>query len=83
MARATEAGGTTVTVHTLAEAMSAPSGPPNVVVLERDYQEDNEKKLPSASEDLWISSVDGRYSSPPVPVRVGPLNNIQTFYVCP
>ncbi|RSM02233.1 hypothetical protein CEP52_008061 [Fusarium oligoseptatum] len=81
MARATEAGGTTVTVHTLAEAMSAPSGPPNVVVLERDYREDNEKKLPSASEDLWISSVDGRYSSPPVPIRVGPLNNIQTFYV--
>ncbi|EEU46005.1 uncharacterized protein NECHADRAFT_100078 [Fusarium vanettenii 77-13-4] len=80
MARVTEAGGTTVTVHTLAEAMSAPSGPPNVVVLERDYQEDNEKKVPSASEDLWISSVDGRYSSPPVPIRVGPLNNIQTFY---
>ncbi|KAJ4323464.1 hypothetical protein N0V84_004336 [Fusarium piperis] len=54
MARATETGGTRVTVHTLAEAMSAPSGPPNVVVLERDYQEVNEKKQPSASEDLWV-----------------------------
>ncbi|KAF4467449.1 helicase polq [Fusarium albosuccineum] len=81
MAQAAEAGGTTVTVHTLAEAMSAPSGPPNVVVLDRDYQESKEEKQPSTTRDLWISSVDGRYSSPPVPVRVGPLNNIQTFYV--
>ncbi|KAF5020556.1 hypothetical protein F66182_7420 [Fusarium sp. NRRL 66182] len=79
MAENAQGAGTTVTVHTLAEAMNAP--PPRVVVIDRDYQENNQEKLPSTTEDLWVSSADGRYSSPPVPIRVGPLNNMQTFYV--
>ncbi|KAF4456240.1 hypothetical protein F53441_1603 [Fusarium austroafricanum] len=74
-----EAAGSTVTVHTLADAMSVP--PPQVIVIDRDYTEETAEKLPSTTEDLWVSSADGRYSSAPVPIRVGPLNNMQTFYV--
>lgn len=71
-------------VHTLADTMNAPSARPNVVVLDSTYQEDidalKEKPL-NAAEDLWLSTVDGRYSSPPIPVRVGSLHNMQTFHV--
>ncbi|KAF4983014.1 hypothetical protein FZEAL_1486 [Fusarium zealandicum] len=81
MAQSAEAGGTTVTVHTLAEAMSAPSGPPDVVVIERNYRDEMEENVPNVAEDLWLSSADGRFSSPPVPIRVGPLHKIQTFHV--
>ncbi|KAM0341725.1 hypothetical protein ACHAPU_009858 [Fusarium lateritium] len=55
--------------------------PPRVIVIEGDHEEQEEEKLPSTTEDLWVSSADGRYSSAPVPIRVGPLNNMQTFYV--
>ncbi|KAJ4268378.1 hypothetical protein NW762_002441 [Fusarium torreyae] len=79
MAENGEGAGTTVTEHTLADAMNVP--PPDVIVIDRDYQEENEEKLPSTTEDLWVSSADGRYSCSPVPIRVGPLNNMQTFYV--
>ncbi|KAM5365034.1 hypothetical protein ACJZ2D_011229 [Fusarium nematophilum] len=81
MARVVAEASLTGTVHTLVEAMSAPSAPPDVVVLDRDYREGNGEKQPSATEDLWLSSADGRYSSPPIPIRVGPLSSIQTFYV--
>ncbi|KAF7544198.1 hypothetical protein G7Z17_g10153 [Cylindrodendrum hubeiense] len=71
-------------VHTLVDTMNGPSARPNVVVLDCTYQEDidalKEKPL-NAAEDLWLSTVDGRYSSPPIPVRVGSLHNMQTFYV--
>ncbi|KAF5259595.1 hypothetical protein FOXYS1_9784 [Fusarium oxysporum] len=73
-----ELAGSTVTVHTLADAMGVPQ--PQVIVIDRDYQEEKED-LPSTTEDLWVSSADGRYCSAPVPIRVGPLNNMQTFYV--
>jgi hypothetical protein len=74
-----ESAGSTVTVHTLADAINVP--PPQVIVIEGDHQVKNEEKLPSTTEDLWVSSADGRYCSAPVPIRVGPLNNMQTFYV--
>ncbi|KAL9571417.1 hypothetical protein ACKAV7_004755 [Fusarium commune] len=74
-----ELAGSTVTVHTLADAMGVPQ--PQVIVIDRDYQEKKEENLPSTTEDLWVSSADGRYCSAPVPIRVGPLNNLQTFYV--
>ncbi|KAF4994203.1 hypothetical protein FGRMN_5977 [Fusarium graminum] len=74
-----QAAGSTVTVHTLADAMNVP--PPQVIVIEGYHQQEEEEKLPSTTEDLWVSSADGRYSSAPVPIRVGPLNNMQTFYV--
>lgn len=75
-----EIAGSTVTVHTLADAMGVPQ--PQVMVIDRVYEEEKEEHLPSTTEDLWVSSADGRYCSAPVPIRVGPLNNMQTFYVC-
>ncbi|KAF5641043.1 DNA polymerase theta subunit [Fusarium sp. NRRL 25303] len=74
-----EIAGSTVTVHTLADAMGVPQ--PQVMVIDRVYKEEKEEHLPSTTEDLWVSSADGRYCSAPVPIRVGPLNNMQTFYV--
>ncbi|KAF4428263.1 DNA polymerase theta subunit [Fusarium acutatum] len=74
-----EVAGSTVTVHTLADAMGVPQ--PQVIVIDRVYEEEKEEHLPSTTEDLWVSSADGRYCSAPVPIRVGPLNNMQTFYV--
>ncbi|KAF5706471.1 DNA polymerase theta subunit [Fusarium mundagurra] len=74
-----ETAGSTVTVHTLADAMGVPQ--PQVIVIDRVYEEEKEEHLPSTTEDLWVSSADGRYCSAPVPIRVGPLNNMQTFYV--
>ncbi|KAF5684821.1 DNA polymerase theta subunit [Fusarium denticulatum] len=74
-----ESAGSTVTVHTLADAMGVPQ--PQVIVIDRVYKEEKEEHLPSTTEDLWVSSADGRYCSAPVPIRVGPLNNMQTFYV--
>jgi hypothetical protein len=75
-----ESAGSTVTVHTLADAMGVPQ--PQVIVIDRVYEDEKEEHLPSTTEDLWVSSADGRYCSAPVPIRVGPLNNMQTFYVC-
>ncbi|KAF5582192.1 DNA polymerase theta subunit [Fusarium pseudoanthophilum] len=74
-----ERAGSTVTVHTLADAMGVPQ--PQVIVIDRVYEEEKEEHLPSTTEDLWVSSADGRYCSAPVPIRVGPFNNMQTFYV--
>ncbi|VTT70701.1 unnamed protein product [Fusarium fujikuroi] len=74
-----EIAGSTVTVHTLADAMGVPQ--PQVMVIDRVYEEEKEEHPPSTTEDLWVSSADGRYCSAPVPIRVGPLNNMQTFYV--
>lgn len=78
-AESAESAGSTVTVHTLADAMGVPQ--PQVIVIDRVYEEEKEEHLPSTTEDLWVSSADGRYCSAPVPIRVGPLNNMQTFYV--
>jgi len=77
MAEDAEPAGSTVTAHVPADAMGVP--PP--IVIQTHYQEETEEKIPSTTEDLWVSSADGRYSCPPVPLRVGPINNIQTFYV--
>lgn len=55
--------------------------PPGVVVLDRSHREDRKQTQPNPKEDLWLTTVDGRYSSPPIPIRVGQLPNIQTFYV--
>ncbi|KAI9166973.1 Helicase POLQ-like protein [Paramyrothecium foliicola] len=37
--------------------------------------------IPDPEEDLWLSTVDGRYNSCPIPIRVGGFHNIQTFHV--
>ncbi|KAH7162746.1 hypothetical protein B0J13DRAFT_517999 [Dactylonectria estremocensis] len=79
-------GGADMAMHTLAEAMNGPSIRPDVVVLNSTYQQDidalNLKEKPlNAAEDLWLTTADGRYSSPPIPIRVGSLQDCQTFYV--
>ncbi|KAK7421970.1 hypothetical protein QQX98_001965, partial [Neonectria punicea] len=64
--------------------MDAPSTHQHVVVLNSTYQEDInalEERPLNAAEDLWLSTVDGRYSSHPIPIRVGTLHNMQTFHV--
>ncbi|CAM1506523.1 Fc.00g061640.m01.CDS01 [Cosmosporella sp. VM-42] len=62
---------------------SASSASPDVVVLDSMYHQimkSMEKPL-SPSQDLWLTTVDGRYSSPMIPVRVGSVGNMHTFYV--
>jgi hypothetical protein len=64
---------------------SAPSASiqPQVVVLSTDFREELEEaeRVLDPQEDLWLSTVDGRYCSYPIPVRVGGMHNLQTFYV--
>lgn len=81
MAEEGESSGTTV--HTLADTMTTPlSARPSVVVLESTYRDDEAGEKPLSNEqDLWLSTVDGRYSSCPIPVRVGQFHNLQTFHV--
>lgn len=67
--------------QTLSEALGAATNPPSVVVLDRDYRDAAKAPLPNPKEDLWLSTVDDRYGSQPIPIRVGQLHNLQTFYV--
>lgn len=69
------------TSPTLDGAIAAATNPPGIIVLDRDYREDKKPVLPNPKEDLWLSTVDGRYGSRPIPIRVGQLHNMQTFYV--
>lgn len=73
-------------MDTLTGVMNGPSIRPDVVVLGSTYQREidalNLKEKPlNAAEDLWLTTADGRYSSPPIPIRVGSLHDCQTFYV--
>lgn len=62
--------------------MRAPSTTaPEVVVLDSTYEEKKRKETLNPKEDLWISSADGRYNSPMIPLRVGVAPYDQTFYV--
>ena len=72
-------GSSSTSTFTLGDVIRAPSNPPDVVVLDRYY---DEKAQPlNYKYDLWLSTADDRYISPPIRLRVGPLNNMQTFYV--
>ena len=53
--------------------------PLDVIVLDTLHQQEDEKL--NYDEDFWLSTVDGRYGSMPIPVRVGHLGELQTFYV--
>ncbi|KAI1382220.1 hypothetical protein F4677DRAFT_19065 [Hypoxylon crocopeplum] len=67
---------------TLDDAMRAPSvNPPGVVVLDTAYTDGNCDEVIDPREDLWLSSADGRYNSPIIPLRVGTAPDRQTFYV--
>ncbi|KAH7376550.1 hypothetical protein B0T11DRAFT_22459 [Plectosphaerella cucumerina] len=68
--------------RTLGEAMRAPSTvTPDVVVIDTAYDKKKRKDIPNPREDLWLSSADGRYSAPVVPLRVGQGAGQQVFYV--
>ncbi|KAH7170635.1 hypothetical protein EDB81DRAFT_174081 [Dactylonectria macrodidyma] len=78
--------GANMAMDTLTGVMNGPSIRPDVVVLGSTYQREidalNLKEKPlNAAEDLWLTTADGRYSSPPIPIRVGSLHDCQTFYV--
>ncbi|KAJ8070268.1 hypothetical protein OCU04_000651 [Sclerotinia nivalis] len=61
-------------------AMRAPSTTaPDVVVLSFLDEDVKVKEVADPKKDLWVSSIDGRYSSPMIPIRVGP--HAETFHV--
>ncbi|KAH8792573.1 hypothetical protein BGZ57DRAFT_750520 [Hyaloscypha finlandica] len=64
--------------RSLDAAMRAPSTTtPEVVVLDYVEEEVKVKEIADPRQDLYLSTVDGRYSSPIIPVRVGP--HAETF----
>ncbi|KAH8675821.1 hypothetical protein BX600DRAFT_508025 [Xylariales sp. PMI_506] len=68
--------------QTLADVMRAPSAnAPGVIVLDSTHDDKGRKEILNPHEDLWLSSADGRYNSPIVPLQVGVAPNAQTFYV--
>ncbi|KAI1780002.1 hypothetical protein F4818DRAFT_161723 [Hypoxylon cercidicola] len=69
---------------TLNDAMRAPStNPPGVVVLDTMHGEGHRDVAETLDpkEDLWLSSADGRFNSPIIPLRVGTAPECETFYV--
>ncbi|CZR50892.1 uncharacterized protein PAC_00766 [Phialocephala subalpina] len=61
-------------------AMRAPSTTaPDVVVLDHIEEGEKPRDLADPKKDLWLSTVDGRYTSPIIHVRVGP--SAETFPV--
>ncbi|KEY67639.1 hypothetical protein S7711_07837 [Stachybotrys chartarum IBT 7711] len=54
---------------------------PLPVVLNTNHLQPKQESKLSLKEDLWLSTVDGRYSSMPMPVHVGEGSARQTFYV--
>ncbi|KAK1754946.1 hypothetical protein QBC47DRAFT_301732 [Echria macrotheca] len=69
------------TERTLADVMRAPSMLPPVVVLDGVPAETTRKEILDPKEDLWLSTADGRYNSPIIPLNVGEPPQAQTFYV--
>ncbi|KAF3015532.1 hypothetical protein E8E14_001266 [Neopestalotiopsis sp. 37M] len=68
--------------RTLDDVMRSPStNPPGVVVLDSVHTEKSRKNSLNPREDLWLSSADGRYNSPIIPLQVGIYPDAQTFYV--
>lgn len=65
---------------TLAEAMRAPGVPPEVLVP-KDRHEPEKRDNLNPQEDLWLSSADGRFSSPIIPIRVGVPPDQEVFYI--
>ncbi|OHW89869.1 BTB/POZ domain-containing protein [Colletotrichum incanum] len=68
--------------RTLGDVMRAgPTGSPGIVVIDQTYEETKRKDDLSPSEDLWLSSADGRYNSTVIPLRVGRAPGQEVFYV--
>ncbi|KAI0889946.1 uncharacterized protein GGS22DRAFT_6412 [Annulohypoxylon maeteangense] len=66
---------------TLGDAMRAPSANPPVVVLDSLHRVGERDEVIDPKEDLWLTSADGRFNSPIIPLRVGTAPDCQTFYV--
>ncbi|KAI2467731.1 hypothetical protein F4781DRAFT_433099 [Annulohypoxylon bovei var. microspora] len=67
---------------TLGDAMRAPSvNAPGVVVLDTMHHVGERDEAIDPKEDLWLTSADGRFNSPIIPLRVGTSPDCQTFYV--
>ncbi|KAI1107772.1 hypothetical protein F4804DRAFT_120 [Jackrogersella minutella] len=67
---------------TLGDAMRAPSvNPPSIVVLDSLHHVGDREEAIDPKEDLWLTSADGRFNSPIIPLRVGTAPDCQTFYV--
>ncbi|KXX77547.1 hypothetical protein MMYC01_207029 [Madurella mycetomatis] len=68
--------------RTLDDVMREPSTTvPDVVVLDTLPEGPSRKEALDPREDLWLSTADGRYSSPIIPLRVGQPPYAETFYV--
>ncbi|KAJ0157464.1 hypothetical protein CTA2_12681 [Colletotrichum tanaceti] len=75
-------GGAAGTAQTLGDVMRAgPIHSPDIIVIDQTYDEVRRKDDLSLSEDLWLSSADGRYSSTIIPLRVGRAPVQEVFYV--
>ncbi|KAI1143450.1 hypothetical protein F5Y05DRAFT_153385 [Hypoxylon sp. FL0543] len=67
---------------TLGDAMRGPSvNAPGVVLLDTLHHVGQREEVIDPKEDLWLTSADGRYNSPIIPLRVGTAPERQTFYV--
>ncbi|XDG06570.1 hypothetical protein ABKA04_006185 [Annulohypoxylon sp. FPYF3050] len=67
---------------TLGDVTRAPSViPPPVIVLDSMHQAGQRDEIIDPKEDLWLTSADGRFNSPIIPLRVGTAPDCQTFYV--
>ncbi|KAK2046942.1 hypothetical protein LZ31DRAFT_171874 [Colletotrichum somersetense] len=68
--------------RTLGDVMRAgPTSSPDIVVIDQTYEETKRKDDLSPTEDLWLSSADGRYNSAIIPLRVGRAPSQEIFYV--
>jgi len=69
---------------TLADVVRSAAAPPGVVVLDVAHDITNTRKETlKLDEDLWLSTADGRFNSPIIPMHVGEegFTSMQTFYV--
>ncbi|KAK0746157.1 hypothetical protein B0T18DRAFT_326080 [Schizothecium vesticola] len=68
--------------RTLEDVMRDPSTSlPDVVVLESMPEGLSRKDVLDPRHDLWLSTADGRFSSPVIPLHVGVEPHRETFYV--
>ncbi|KAK3329644.1 hypothetical protein B0H66DRAFT_33575 [Apodospora peruviana] len=69
-------------LETLDDVMRAPSANQPAPVLLKESHESNRREDLDLKEDLWLSTADGRFSSPIIPLRVGSSPSyVETFYV--
>ncbi|KAG8165295.1 hypothetical protein KVR01_005570 [Diaporthe batatas] len=82
MASSSRANGEGSSQRTLGETMRAPSvNPPGIVVLDILPDDLDRKEVLDPSQDLWLSTSDGRYSSAIIPLRIGLPPHQEIFQV--